>query len=118
LVQLISLSAYQSGLKQIDFAAAVHLTPDEFEAGDLPLGLSVGPGRSDCGANRRFTIHYAGGEWGDKAGMSALDPGWQLSGGLAPDHPVELSDDPLGLDKGRNASLDGGDSDCLCLRER
>jgi hypothetical protein len=39
LVQLISLSAYQSGLKQIDFAAAVHLTPDEFETGDLPLGL-------------------------------------------------------------------------------
>ncbi len=36
LVQLISLSAYQPGLKQIDFAAAVHLPSGEFEAGDLP----------------------------------------------------------------------------------
>lgn len=34
-----------------------------------------------------------------------------------PDHPVEVSDDLSGLDKGGNASLDGGDSDCLCLRE-
>jgi hypothetical protein len=39
-VQLISLSAYQPSLKQIEFAAAVHLPSDELEAGDLPLGLS------------------------------------------------------------------------------
>jgi hypothetical protein len=37
LVQLISLSAYQRGLKQIDFATATHVPSDEFEAGDLPL---------------------------------------------------------------------------------
>jgi hypothetical protein len=30
LVQLLSLSAYQPGLKQIDFAAAVHLPSNEF----------------------------------------------------------------------------------------
>jgi hypothetical protein len=42
LVQPISLGAYQPGLKQIDFAAAVHLPFNEFEAGNLPLGLSVG----------------------------------------------------------------------------
>jgi hypothetical protein len=34
-VQLISLSVYQPGLKQIDFAAALNLPSDEFEAGEL-----------------------------------------------------------------------------------
>ena len=91
LVQLISLSAYQPSLKQIEFAAAVHLPSDELEAGDLPLGLSVGPGRYDCRANRRFIVRYAAG--GDKAGASALDPGWQLGGGSAPDHPMEFGYD-------------------------
>lgn len=37
LVQLRLFCADQSGLKQIDFPAAVHLPSDEFEAGDLPL---------------------------------------------------------------------------------
>jgi hypothetical protein len=62
LVQLISLSAYQPSLKQIELAAAVHWPSDELEAGDLPLGLSVGPGRYDCRANRRFIVRYAAGE--------------------------------------------------------
>jgi hypothetical protein len=43
-------------LKQIDFPAAVHLPSNEFEASDLPLGPSTGPGRSDCRANRCFII--------------------------------------------------------------
>jgi hypothetical protein len=62
LVQLISLSAYQPSLKQIEFAAAVHLPSDELEASDLRLGLSVGPGQYDCRANRRFIVRYAAGE--------------------------------------------------------
>jgi hypothetical protein len=33
LMKFISLSAYQPSLKQIDFAAAVHLPSDELEAG-------------------------------------------------------------------------------------
>jgi hypothetical protein len=61
-MKLISLSAYQPGLKQIDFAAAVHLPSDELEAGDRPLGLPVGPGRYDRRANRRFIVRYAAGE--------------------------------------------------------
>jgi hypothetical protein len=38
LVQLSSFSfgADQSGLKQIDFAATIHLTSDQFEASDPP----------------------------------------------------------------------------------
>jgi hypothetical protein len=107
LVQLISLSSYPPSLKQIEFTAAVHLPSDELDAGDLPLGLSVGPGQYDCRANRRFIVRYSAGEWGDKAGASALDPGWQLGGGSAPDHPVEFGYDLSSFDKGGNASLDG-----------
>jgi hypothetical protein len=62
LVQLISLSTNQPSLKQIEFAAAVHLPSDELEVGDLPLGLSVGPGQYDCHANRRFIVRYSAGE--------------------------------------------------------
>jgi hypothetical protein len=62
LVQLILLSAYQPSLKQIEFAAAVHLPSDELEAGNLPLSLSVRPGQYDCRANRRFIGRYAAGE--------------------------------------------------------
>ena len=41
LVQLSSFSfgADQSGLKQIDFAATIHLTSDQFEASDPPLSV-------------------------------------------------------------------------------
>jgi hypothetical protein len=49
-------------LEQIDFPAAVHLAFDEFEAGDLPLGLSVGPRQGDRRPNRRFIIRNAAGE--------------------------------------------------------
>jgi hypothetical protein len=44
LVQLRLFCADQSGLKQIDFPATVHLTSDELEARDLTFRLSVGPG--------------------------------------------------------------------------
>ena len=52
LVQLISPSAYQPSLKEIDFLATVHLQSDELKTG----GLSVRPKRSDCGVNRRFIV--------------------------------------------------------------
>jgi hypothetical protein len=44
-MKLISWSTYQPSLKQIDIAATVHLPSDQLEAGDLPFGLPVGPGR-------------------------------------------------------------------------
>src|ERR1700746_181926 len=69
-----SLGAYQSGLQQIDFPAAVHLTPDELEASDLSLGLSVGPGRRYCRSNGRLILGDAAGERGDKTSASPLDP--------------------------------------------
>jgi hypothetical protein len=47
LVQPWSYSAYQTGLKQVELGASVHLTLDQLELGDLALGLSVGPGRRD-----------------------------------------------------------------------
>jgi hypothetical protein len=50
-MQLVSMNAYQPSLKQIDFATAVHLPSNEFEASDLHLGLSVGPRQHDCRAN-------------------------------------------------------------------
>ena len=37
------LRAYQTGLQEIDFRAAVHLTLHELQLVDLALGLSVGP---------------------------------------------------------------------------
>lgn len=69
-----SFSAYQSGFKQIDFAAIVHLSFDKFETHDLTLGLSVGPRRSDCRPNRRFILRDAIGERGDETSTAALDP--------------------------------------------
>ncbi|MGY2843536.1 hypothetical protein ACVIWU_006586 [Bradyrhizobium sp. USDA 4509] len=53
-----SFSTYQSGLQQIDFAAAVHLTSDKLEASDLS-GLSVRPGQRDCRSSRRFILQDA-----------------------------------------------------------
>lgn len=61
LVKLRLFRTDQSGLKQIDFAAAIHLTSDELEARDLTLSLSVGPGRSNCRSNRRFIPRDAAG---------------------------------------------------------
>ena len=46
--------AYQSRLKQVDFATAVHLTSDEFEAGDLALGLSIRPRQDNCRPDSGF----------------------------------------------------------------
>jgi len=39
--------ADETGLKEIELSSAVHLALDEFELGDLPLGLAVGPVRGD-----------------------------------------------------------------------
>ncbi len=43
LVQRRLFCADQSGLKQVDFAATVHLTSNELEARDLTFGLAIGP---------------------------------------------------------------------------
>lgn len=43
-MQLGLFCADESGLKQIDVTATIHLTSDELEARDLAFSLSVGPG--------------------------------------------------------------------------
>jgi hypothetical protein len=92
-------------LKQIDFVTAVHLASDELEARDLPLSLSVGPGRGDRRPNRRFIVRYAAGERCNKTGASALDPWDEARLGLASDHQVELGNNLACLDQGWHASF-------------
>ena len=96
-------------MKQIDFPAAIHLTSDELEAGDLTFSLSVRPRQSDCRSNRRFILGDAAGERGNETGAGALDPWGQSRSSLAPDHQVEFGDDLASLDQGRYASFDRGD---------
>ncbi|TFV29785.1 hypothetical protein E4K64_36995 [Bradyrhizobium frederickii] len=43
-------------MKQIEFAAAVHLTSDELEARDLTFGLAIRPGQSDCCTDRCLSL--------------------------------------------------------------
>jgi hypothetical protein len=75
----------QSGLKQIDFSAAVHLTSDELEARDLTFSLPVGLRRSDCRPNGCFILDDSVGERGYETGAGALDPWDEARLGLALD---------------------------------
>ena len=43
-----SSGADDACLKDVEFAAAIHLPLHQLEFGDLPLGLAVGPRQSDC----------------------------------------------------------------------
>jgi hypothetical protein len=48
----VSSRAEQSCAEKVEFGAAIHLTLDELELGDLAFCLSVGPGFDECGGDR------------------------------------------------------------------
>jgi hypothetical protein len=64
LMELGIVESDNPGLQKVDFAPAVHLALDQFELGDLPLGLAVRPFRTGCGTDRRLVFDDAvnGGE--------------------------------------------------------
>ena len=57
-----SVSAEQSGLKEIELSTAVHLAFHELEPCDLALSLAVGPWQCDCGADGGFILGDSVGE--------------------------------------------------------
>lgn len=50
----LSCRTEKTSSEQIELCAALHLALDELEVGDLPFGLSVGPGFYECNGNRLF----------------------------------------------------------------
>ena len=118
LVQLRLFCADQSGLKQIDFPATVHLTSNELEARDLTFSLSIGPGRSDRRPHCGLILGDAIGERSDETGAGSLDPWGKSRFNLPPDHQVEFSDDLARLDQRWCARFDCRDRDGLRLREQ
>ena len=48
--------ADDAGLEQVELTAAIHLSFDHLELGDLSLGLAIGPGRGDRRADSRLCL--------------------------------------------------------------
>ena len=59
--------ANDAGLKEVDFPSAVHLAFYKLELGNLPLRLSIRPGRTDRGTHGCPVFGYTVGEGRDQA---------------------------------------------------
>jgi hypothetical protein len=115
LVQPWSCSAYQAGLKQVELGASVHLTLDQFELGDLALGLSVGPRRRDRGVDGSLVLEDTVGKRRDEACTCSLQPWFKIYVSLLADHRMESGYDLSSFHQERNALLDRRNGDGLRL---
>lgn len=69
-----SCSSDQSGLEQIEFATTVHLSFHQFELGDLPFDLTVGPWLGDRRADGGFVVDDTPYKGCDQAGTGVFEP--------------------------------------------
>ena len=93
-------------------------TSNELEARDLPLGLLIGPGRSDRRPHCRLVLGDAIGERSYETGAGSLDPRGKSRLNSATDHQVEFSDDLARLDQRWCARFDRRDRDGLRFRKQ
>ena len=107
----------EASTEKVELCAAVHLSLDELELGDLPFGLTVRPGFGECGLDRVVVGGDAGRERGDMALSSGIDPGGEIFVRLRAQHGLEASQQRSCDDQRRDVLLDRGDDHRIGLRQ-
>nr|BAM93316.1 hypothetical protein [Sphingomonas sp. KSM1] len=87
-------------MNKVEFSTAVHLTFDQLELGDLPLGPAVRPSGNDGGANCGNMFGNAACRRRDQTAMRPSYPRIEIGADLTADHDVEAFDDMPRIDKG------------------
>ena len=97
--------------------AAVHLSFDQLELGDLTFRLPVRPRQGDRGADSGFIFGDTARERRDQARPGSHDPSREFSIDLVADHGLECGHAAPGLPRGAGRRSDRRDGDRLGFRK-